>query len=186
MKKYLTLLLMFCIVPATQADSFFDSTVIGLAFINQSAEIEVSGTGQDVSFSESGSGLGLYIDKYYNQTYRVNATLSYVSYDNFDIGEIIFSADYLLPVNESLSFFGGGALGAATQKYSDASVSDSAAGAVYGLQAGAILYVNKYIMLEAGYRFRPTSIETELALTQGDISTVTDLSESYLSLLLMF
>jgi len=177
---------MLVIAPVAQAESFFDNTIIGLAFISQSAKIEVSGAGQDISFSENGSGLGLYIDKYYNRIYRVNATLSYVSYDNFDIGEIIFSADYLLPVNESLSFFGGAALGAATQKYTNAGVSDSALSAVYGLQAGAILYVNKYIMIEAGYRFRPTNIETELAATQSDISTVTDLSESYLSLLLMF
>ncbi len=186
MKKHIALLLMSVIAPATQADGIFDNTIIGLAFISQSAEIEVNGVGQNASFSETGSGLGLYIDKYYNRTYRVNGTLSYVSYDNFDIGEIIFSADYLLPINENLSFFGGAALGAATQKYTDAGVSDSALGAVYGLQAGAILYISKSIMLEAGYRFRPTSIETELARTQGDISTVTDLSESYFSLLLMF
>jgi len=186
MKKTAILLLMLGVVPMLQAESFFDNTVIGLAFINQRAEVELSGGGTAVTFSETGSGLGIYIDKYYSQRYRINGTLSYVGYDDFDIAQVIFSGDYLLPLNENLSFFAGAALGVATQQYSDASVSDSALGGVYGLQAGGIFYINKYIMLEAGYRFRPTRIETEIAELPGTLSTVTDLSESYLSLQLMF
>ena len=187
MEKKLIILLMLLITPIAQAESFFDSTIIGIAFINQTADIEVTGgAGLIVSGSESGSGMGLYIDKYYERQYRLNATLSYVGYDNFDIGQLVFSADYLFPVNEDISFFAGAALGAATQKYADASVVDSALAGVYGLQAGGIVYINKYIMLEAGYRYRPTNIETEIVGIPGAISTVTDLSETYLSLLLMF
>ncbi|VAW66684.1 hypothetical protein MNBD_GAMMA11-3426 [hydrothermal vent metagenome] len=186
MKKYIVLVFMAIIAPVSQAESFFDNTVIGLAFINQSVEIEVSGAGADTRLSESGSGFGLYIDKYYDRIWRINGTLSYVNYNSFDIAEVIFSTDYLLPVSENLSFFSGVALGAATQRYSNSGVADSALGAVYGVQAGAILYINKFLMLEAGYRFRPTQLETEVTTMPGELSTVIDLSESYFSLLFMF
>ena len=167
------------------AESFFDNSIFGIAVINQSVDIEVSGVGQSATTSESGTGLGVYLDKYYKGKYRFNGTLSYIPYDRFDIAQLMVSADYLMPLNEQISFFAGLAGGSALQKYSDASISDSALGLVYGAQLGGIIYINKNIMLESGYRFRPANIETQIEAT-SQISTINDMSEFYFSILLMF
>ena len=166
------------------AENFMDNTILGIAFINQTVDIEVTGT--TLTGSDSGSGLGIYLDKYYKRIYRFNGTLSYVTYDDFDISQLMVSADYLLPISPEISFFGGAAVGGALQKYSDASVSDAALGLVYGVQTGAIAYINNNIMLELGYRLRPTSIETDVENIPGAVVTINDLSETYISLLLMF
>lgn len=184
MKKIYVMIIMMMLSTNALSEGFFDNTIFGVAFINQNVDIEVTGTNAG-TFSDSGSGLGLYLDKYYKKTYRFNGTLSYVTYDTFDITELIFSADYLVPVSPQISLFGGAALGGALQKYSDSSASDGALGAVYGVQLGGIVFINNNLMLEVGYRLRPTSIETEIT-GSTDIVTIDDLSETYISLLLMF
>ena len=184
MKKISTVLFLFFISINVNAENFMDNTILGIAFINQTVDIEATGT--TVTGSDSGSGIGVYLDKYYNKIYRFNGTLSYVSYDDFDISQLMVSADYLFPVSPEISFFGGVAIGGALQKYTDASVSDAALGLVYGVQTGAIAYINDNIMLELGYRLRPTSIETDVTSIPGTVVTINDLSETYISLLLMF
>ena len=186
MKKIITILFMLFISTNVNAESFFDNTIIGVSFISQSVDIEVTGPGSIGLGSDTGSGFGIYLDKYYKQKYRFNSTLSFISYDAFDITQLMVSADYLFPLNPQVSLFSGASLGAAAQKYTDSSVTDSAVGAVYGVQAGAIVFINDNLMLEAGYRLRPTSIETNIASSLGTVSTIDDLSEVYISLLLMF
>ncbi len=168
------------------AENLFDNSIVGIAFINQDVDIKVSGAGSSVTGSDSGSGLGLYLDKYYKKKYRLNGTLSYISYDDFDIIQFMTSADYLIPFNPQLSFFSGVAIGGALQKYSDASIGDAALGVVYGVQAGGIVFINDSLMLELGYRMRPTNIETDISTLPGTVTTIDDLSETYISLLLMF
>lgn len=184
MKKISAVLFLIFTSINVNAENFMDNTILGIAFINQTVDLEVTGT--TLTGSDSGSGLGIYLDKYYKKIYRFNGTLSYVSYDDFDISQLMVSADYLFPVSSEISFFGGAAVGGALQKYSDASVSDAALGLVYGVQTGAIAFINDNIMLELGYRLRPTSIETDIASVPGAVVTINDLSETYISLLLMF
>lgn len=184
MKKVSVVLFLLLASINVNAENFMDNTILGIALINQTVDIETTGTA--ITGSDSGTGLGLYLDKYYKKTYRFNGTLSYVTYDNFDISQLMVSADYLIPASSEISFFGGAAIGGALQKYSDASVSDAALGLVYGVQTGGIVFINDNIMLELGYRLRPTSIETEIVTSPGTVVTINDLSETYISLLLMF
>jgi len=184
MKKISLVLFLLFISNNVNAESFMDNTILGIAFINQTVDIEATGT--TLTGSDSGTGFGIYLDKYYKKTYRFNGTVSYVTYDDFDISQFMVSADYLFPMSAEISFFGGAAIGGALQKYGDASISDAALGLVYGVQTGAIAFINDNIMLELGYRLRPTSIETEVASLPGSVLTINDLSETYISLLLMF
>ena len=187
MKKYISLLALFLLPAIASAGSFFDGSIFGVTAISQNADLEVSSPGSaTLTSSESGTGFGIYLDKYYKKKYRLNGTWSYVGYDNFDISELTVAADYLIPLNSDITFFGGVAAGGALQKFSDAGVGDSALGLVYGVQLGGIAYLNKHLMLELGYRFRPANVETEVESLTDTIITVTDLSETYLSLLLMF
>jgi len=187
MKKIISIFFMLLIANHANAEGFFDKTFFGVAFISQSAELETTTTGTTTSISETGSGIGLYLDKYLSRKYRFNSTLSYVTYDAFDVGQLMISADYLIPLNARVSFFGGVAAGGAIQTFSDASFSDGAVGAVYGAQLGGILFLNNSLMLELGYRFRPTSgIDTVVLNPADTITSVTDLSEAYFSVLFMF
>jgi len=186
MKKIILIFSMLLISKNINAAGIFDNTIFGVSFINQNVDIEVTTTGSVDNNTDSGSGFGLYLDKYYKRKFRFNSTISYIGYDTFDIAQLMFSTDYLLPVNSRISFFGGVAAGGAIQKYSDAGAGDSALGAVYGAQLGGIVFINDNLMLELGYRLRPSSgIETEVVGT-GSIISVTDLSETYFSILLMF
>lgn len=188
MQKKIIMLFILFISNSANAEGMFDNTIFGIAFINQSAELEITNSGQVDSGSVTGSGFGLYLDKYVSKKYRFNTTLSYVSYDAFDVAQLMISADYLVPINGQISLFGGVAAGGALQSYTNSSSSDGALGAVYGGQLGGIMFVNDHLMLELGYRFRPTSgIETEIVDQSNTItSTITDLSETYFSILIMF
>jgi len=186
MKKLISILAFMLLSAPAYAESLLDNTILGIAFINQDADIKISGPTTSASVSESGSGFGIYLDKYHKRKYRFNGTLSYITYDDFDVMQAMLSADYLIPVNGTVTFFAGASGGGALQQYSDASFSDSSLGFVYGAQAGAIAYINKNIMLELGYRARPTSIETEIESSPGTTTTVEDMSETYFSVLLMF
>ena len=166
-------------------DELFSNLLIGVAVIDQSADVSMTSGTTTTTSSEDGSGFGIFADKYYKGKYRLNATWNYVDYDDFYISSLTASADYLFPYNANITFFTGGTIGGAMQSYSDASVTDSAVGLVYGVQVGGIGYVNKHLMLELGYRLRPTDLETDFEAT-GATGTVDELSEMYLSILLMF
>ena len=186
MKKLSAIIILICAPMVSHAEGLLNNAVLGVAIIHQDAEIEVSGNGGSASSTENGTGIGIYLDKYEQQKYRYNGTFSFISYDNFDITDLVLSADYLLPVNHNVTFFGGAAFGGAIQKYSDASLGDAALGAVYGVQVGGIAYMSENFILEAGYRFRPTKLETEVDAPSGTLVTVSDLSSTYLSLQLKF
>lgn len=181
------MLLILFISNSANAEGILDNSIFGIALINQSAERETTSLGQVSSDSVTGTGFGLYLDKYVSRKYRFNATISYVSYDAFDVAQLMVSADYLIPIDGQISLFGGVAAGGALQSYADASFSDGAVGAVYGGQLGGIMFINDHLMLELGYRFRPTSgIETEVLTPANTVISITDLSETYFSILLMF
>ncbi len=181
------LLLAIYMLPASlSAEGFLDNAIMGVSLVNQTMEIEVGGSEGSSEYTETGTGLGVYMDVYYRPRIRFNGTLSYIAYDDFDILETIVSADYLLPVNDTLSFFTGLAGGAAVQKFSDSGFGDAALGLVYGAQLGGIIYINEQWMFEAGYRLRLTDIETDIAVPAGTTTTVNDLSESYLSVIMKF
>ncbi len=180
MKKISLMFFMLLISKSVYAGNF------GISFISQSVDIENTTSGVITNSTDTGTGFGLYMDSYFKRKYRVNSSLSYITYDTFDVAQLMFSADYLMPVSSRISFFGGLAVGGALQTYSDSSFSDGALGAVYGAQLGAILFVNDSIMLELGYRLRPSSgLETEIVV-DSSTTTVTDLSEGYFSILFMF
>lgn len=190
MKKLIYIGLLLGLSCNASAESFFKNSIFGLSALTQGVDYEVSGNSiTTISNSETGAGLELYLDKFYQRSYRLKASFSYVAYDTFDISQLMFSGDYLMPVNSSLTLFAGGALGGAMQKFSDGGIADASLGVVGGVQLGGILFVNNSLMLEMGYRLRPTSIETELLDSSGavtQLSVVNDLSEAYFSFLLMF
>ena len=186
MKKIYQAVFFFSFVFNANAESFFDNSIYGVALISQNVEFEIDDNGTITSGSDSGTGLGLYIEKYYKRKFRLNGTWNYVSYDGYYITGLTTSVDYLLPVNNQVSFFGGAALGLAMQKFSDASLSESSIGLVYGAQTGVIGYINRNLMLELGYRYRPTKLETDITSTVGMTNTVNDLSETYLNVILKF
>ena len=73
-------------------------------------------------------------------------------------------------------------------KFSNASLSNTSIGSLYGAQLGGIAFLSNGVMLELGYRMRMSNIETELLNPGGpsDISTVDELDETYLNLILSF
>ncbi|MCW9012189.1 MAG: hypothetical protein OQL06_00285 [Gammaproteobacteria bacterium] len=166
-------------------DELFSNLIYGVAVINQSVDITMQSPGSSVTTSEDGTGFGIFADKYYRGKYRFNGSFNYVDYDNFYIDTLTASADYLFPYNANITFFTGATVGAGMQVYSDSSIGDASIGLIYGVQLGGIAYINKNLMLELGYRLRPTDMETEFAAT-GAVGTVDELSETYLSILLMF
>ncbi len=186
MKKTLLIVCIAVLPGSLFAEGFLDDAVMGVALVNQIVDIEVGGSEGTSKYSESGTGLGVYLDYYYRPRYRINGTLSYIPYDDFDIVETVASADYLLPVNETISLFAGLSGGIAMQKFNDAGLSDAALGIVYGAQLGGIVYINEQWMFEAGYRLRLTDLETDIAIPAGTTTTVSDLNESYLGVVMKF
>jgi len=185
--KHLLLASLLCIPFNSQAEGLFDNLFYGVAVLNQSVDIQVdTGTSSDSS-SESGSGIAIFADKYYQGTYRFDGTVSFTSYDSFDIYMATASADYLFPYNAQLTFFAGGTAGGAMQKYSDSGLADSAAGLVYGVQGGGIMLVTDRIMLELGYQMRFTDLETEFTSSSVTAKAKLDkINQFYLSLYLFF
>ena len=162
-----------------------DQLFYGIALINQkiTQDVKVISPASTMTVKDTGSGLGIYADYYYKSSYRFNSTLSYVDYDNFNMSTLTASADYLFPIDSSFTLFTGITAGGAAMKFSDASISNTSFGTLYGVQAGAIVFLSNGIMLEFGYRLRPASIETEL-LNPAGTSTVDELNETYLNLVL--
>lgn len=157
-----------------------------LVLIKQDADLSINTPSSSTSSSDDGSGFGIAFDKYYKRVFRFNVTGSYVGYDAFDVAKITVSADYLVPMDNRVAFFGGAAAGGVIQKYNDASLTDAALGLEYGLQLGVIGSISKGFMLEGGYRFRPTDITTNVAGTASTTVNVESLNELYFSVLMMF
>ncbi len=162
----------------------------GIAAINQDLTEKITQTtGGTTTTKSSGSGLGIYTDLFYQNKYRFNATLSYIGYTDFDFISLTASADYLIPIDSTFTFFTGVAAGGAGMIYSGSGISDASLGTIYGVQAGAIVFLPANIMLELGYRIRPAQIETDIVDSSGAVtakSSVDDLNETYLSLIITF
>lgn len=186
MKKLFNSLLFVLAVSNAQAEGILDNTVFGVSLINQDINLAVNVSGNTVNVSDSGTGFGIYLDKYYKRKYRFNSALSYVGYDSFDLAEFSVSADYLIPLNQKISFFAGLSAGAGMQKYSDVNMSDASFGLIYGAQIGGIAYINSDLMLEAGYRQKFSNIETKVTGVSGIDAELDEVSEFYLNFLLMF
>lgn len=173
-------------IPPPEEESFFSNMSLGLVFIGQSVDVTNKNGATSTTSSESGSGIGIYADKFIDGNYRLNGTLSYVSYDNFIITSLTASADYIIPLNPSFALFGGLAAGGAGQKYSNSSFSDMSLAMVYGAQLGGIVFISDNLMLELGYRLRLTNLETEISTAPGTTETIDQLNETYLSLMVSF
>ena len=177
------LLLLLAIPVSASANYFKDKTLYGAAIIKQTAAYESSIAGKK---SDNGSGFGLYLERYYDLTYRLNATLSYLNYSDFNVTGLTGSADYYIPVIPDTSLFVGAALGGAVQKYNDGSFNSSAVGLVYGVQLGAIQYINENYLIELGYRLRLTDLTTSDPLVSNVKTSINELNEFYFSVLYMF
>ena len=172
--------------PPPKEESFFSNLSYGIMFISQSVDVTNTSGATSTASSETGSGIGIYADKFYKNKYRFNGTFSYVSYDNFAITSLTAAADYLIPVSSRFALFGGAAAGVAGQKYSDSGFGDMSMAMVYGAQLGGIMFVSDNLMLELGYRLRLTNLETEITTLPASIDTIDQLNETYLSLVLSF
>ena len=172
--------------PPPPEEPFFSNLSYGIAFISQSVDVTNTSGALSSTNNETGSGIGIYADKFYKGKYRFNGTVSYISYDNFSITSFTAAADYLMPINSSLALFGGVAAGVAGQKYTDSSFSDMSMAPVYGAQLGGIMFMSDSLMLELGYRIRLTNLETEITTIPASIDTIDQLDEAYLSLILSF
>ena len=172
--------------PPPKEESFFSNMSFGLAFIGQNVDVTNKNGATSTTSSESGSGIGIYADKFIDGNYRLNGTLGYVSYDNFIITSLTAAADYIVPLNPSFALFGGLAAGGAGQKYSNSSFSDMSLAMVYGAQLGGIVFISDNLMLELGYRLRLTNLETEISTAPGTTETIDQLNETYLSLVVSF
>jgi len=99
MKKIICSLLFALTANNVQAESILDDTVFGVSLIHQNVNLSVNDSGTTVNTDESGTGFGVYLDKYYKRKYRFNSTFSYVGFVVFDLAELSFSADYLVLSN---------------------------------------------------------------------------------------
>ncbi|MDH5767166.1 MAG: porin family protein [Gammaproteobacteria bacterium] len=179
MLRITCLILLFLTTPTTQASKLF----WGVSAISQEISLETSDGINTTSSTDDGTGFGIYADSYYQNSYRFNGTLSHISYTNFSISSLTASADYLIPINSQATIFIGATAGASTQMYSSSGVGDSAFDALYGIQLGSIMVLTDFIMLEAGYRMRFTSLETKF--TGSPVTTTIDeINETYLSLVI--
>jgi len=187
-KRYLPALSLLVFFNTAHADQMF----YGIALINQqlTQELNVISPASTTTTKDTGSGLGLYIDYFYKSRYRFNATLSHINYDAASLTSLTASADYLFPFGSGFTLFTGVTAGGATIKFSDGSVSDMSFGTLYGVQAGGIAFLSDSVMIELGYRFRPANIETDILdpVTKATIatSTIDELSETYINLILIF
>jgi len=186
MKKIIGILLFSLSVSHAQAKGILDDVVLGVSLIRQDVNLTISASGSSIDRSESATGFGVYIDKYYKRKLRFNSTLSYVAYDIFDLTALTVSADYLVPLNQKVSFFAGLTGGPGLQKYSDTGISDASLGLVYGAEIGGIAYVSSNLMIESGYRRKLSNMKTEVTSISGMNSALDEVNEFYFSFLLMF
>ena len=186
MNTLIRLFFLFFISPALYADYYNENYIPGVRLIRQYADIETNINGVTTNSSESGNGIGLYLEKYYQNKYRLNGAFSYIAYDNFDIVGLTYSADYLFPINDNISLFSGLTLGSALQKYESASISDSSFRFNYGLQFGTMNFINENLLLELGLIIKATNMKTEIDTTPETSITIDRFTEFNINLLLMF
>jgi len=186
MKKLISILFLSLFVSHTQAGNILDGAVFGVSLIRQDVNLAINIPGSGFSRNESATGIGVYLDKFYKRKYRFNSTLSYVAYDSFDLAELTVSADYLVPLNQRVSFYAGLTGGGGMQKYSDVGISDASFGLVYGAEIGGIVYVNSNLMIESGYRKKLSNITTEVTSVSGMVVDLDEINEFYFNFLLMF
>jgi hypothetical protein len=184
----LLLLMMLIVTPSTvlSATSILDDLSFGVSVLRQESSLTLTSAGNNISYTDNASGIELYAEQYYQGKYRYKGSLTRIAYDDFDITELMFAADYLIPMNPQFSLFAGGAAGVALQQFADTGLSDSSSGLLYGAQLGGIYYLNKYFMAELGYRLRFTQLETEVIDASNSRIELEQLDEMYISLLLLF
>lgn len=182
-KTLLSLCILMCVSTSAQANYFNDNYIVGASFVQQYADLR-SDTG--LSDSSSGSGVEIYLDKYILHKYRLKSSLGYIKHSRFDVSELSLGADRLIPLQTTVSAFIGISAGLTTQKYNNASFGDSASGGTYGIQFGAIKYINNAYLLELGLRLRHADIDTVINTTPQTTNTIDRLHQVYLSVLFMF
>lgn len=186
MNNLIKIILLFSLSPALYADYYSERYIPGIRVIQQYADIKKSSGTISQTSSDSGNGLGLYVEKYYDNSYRQSSSLSYVVFNDFDIIGLNYSADYLFPMNDNISLFSGLSLGMAIQKYNNTSISNSSFGFNYGVQFGAMNFINENIMLELAFLLKLTNLTTEIDSTPASSNTINSLSEINFNILLMF
>lgn len=182
-KTLLSLCILMCICTSTQADYFNDRYIVGASLVQQYADLR---SDTNLTDSSSGSGVEIYLDKYVLHKYRLKSRLGYIKHSRFDVTELSLAADYLIPLQTSVSAFIGASAGMATQKYDNASFGDSATGGTYGVQFGTIKYLSNDYLLEFGLRLRRADIDTVINTTPQTTNTIDRLHEAYISVLFMF
>ena len=85
MKKLITTLILLSLTTPLQAEGFFKDALYGVAIINQNIDLKFNDGTTTSTSSDSATGIGVYLDKYYKRTYRLNGTWSYIPYDDFAI-----------------------------------------------------------------------------------------------------
>lgn len=179
-KILLFFLLLIMSTPVSAANVYY-----GVAILNQEVDISLESAGGTLETTDDGSGIGVFADMYYKGTYRFNGTFSYVDYTDFYITSLTASADYLIPIDATFTFFVGATAGGTGQVYDESSFSDMAMSYLVGAQLGGIMLAGDHLMIELGYRQRVTDLETELPNISA-VATIDKMSETYISLNIIF
>ena len=119
-QRILLVCLLLMASPLSRAADIF----YGIAIINQEVDVSITDAANTTTVSDDGTGIGVFADTYYKGIYRFNGTVSYVDYTDFYITSVTASADYLIPINATFTFFAGVSAGVTGQVYSDSSISD--------------------------------------------------------------
>lgn len=132
-----------------------------------------------------GTTLNIFVDIYHGNI-RFNGTMAVSSYDDFALAILTGSADYLIPLGESLHLFAGATYGSAAQAY-DSNTSTSninssvTTSPVLGYQFGAIVNLTDSLSLELGYNIRYMSLKTDSNFPATTTTEITESSHSYLN-----
>ncbi len=186
MKSYKQIFILFLFSGNVLASGTSSETHYGISLMQQTAELEIiHSLGVDRK-TENGTGIAAYLEKYYSTKYRLNASLGFISYDEFYILESILSIDYLMPLTAKSRLFAGISTGAAMQTFENADASDGAVSFIYGVQLGAMSYFEYDKMFELGFRLRPTRLETNVEQPQGTRVEVDSLNEIYVNFWVKF
>lgn len=179
-QRILSLFLLFLLTPAGHASDI----IWGLSAVKQEINQTITSGMSTITATDDATGFGLQADIYYQTKYRFNGTINYVDYTDFTISSASVSADYLVPIDSQKTLFIGATVGGIGQVYASSGLSDSAFSYLHGFRLGGIALLSSNFMLEAGYRLQSTDLKTEFV--GGDTSTIDELNELYLSLMVLF